>query len=106
MTGSQRSDQNVYLIGRAYGSWHAARGVTAASLCGDVRLSTPRIKAAAARGLGPPAPRVGGTEAAPSPPTVGAGDSAGTAFIPASGAYLVMAGGVVSGVALLVSKLK
>ena len=45
------TDENVYLIGRAYGSWLAARGVTAASLGGDARLSTPRIKAAAARGL-------------------------------------------------------
>lgn len=46
------------------------------------------------------------TYAAQSPLNVDAGDIAGTAFIPASGAYLVMAGGVVSGVALLVSKLK
>ena len=45
------TDENVYLIGHAYGSWLAARGVTAASLGGDARLSTPRIKAAAARGL-------------------------------------------------------
>ena len=48
---SELTDENVYLIGRAYGSWLAARGVTAASLGGDARLSTPRIKAAAARGL-------------------------------------------------------
>ena len=46
------------------------------------------------------------TYAAQSPLNVDAGDIASTAFIPASGAYLVMAGGVVSGVALLVSKLK
>ena len=46
------------------------------------------------------------TYAAQSPLNVDAGDIAGTAFIPASGAYLIMAGGVVSGVALLVSKLK
>ena len=48
---SELTDENVYLIGRAYGSWLAARGVTAASLGGDARLSTPRIKDAAARGL-------------------------------------------------------
>ena len=45
------TDENVFLIGRAYGSWLAARGVTAASLGGDARLSTPRIKTAAAQGL-------------------------------------------------------
>ncbi len=48
---SELTDENVYLIGRAFGSWLAARGVTAASLGGDARLSTPRIKAQAARGL-------------------------------------------------------
>ncbi len=48
---SELTDENVFLIGRAYGSWLAARGVSAASLGGDARISTPRIKAAAARGL-------------------------------------------------------
>lgn len=46
------------------------------------------------------------TYAAQSPLNVDGGDIVGTAFIPAAGAYLVTAGGVVSGVALLVSKLK
>ncbi|MDO5114584.1 MAG: phosphomannomutase/phosphoglucomutase [Synergistaceae bacterium] len=45
------TDENVYLIGLAYGNWLARRGVTEAALGGDARLSTPRIKAAAARGL-------------------------------------------------------
>ena len=39
---SELTDENVYLIGRAYGSWLAARGVTAASLGGDARLSPRR----------------------------------------------------------------
>lgn len=42
---------NVFLIGRAYGSWLAARGVFSASLGGDARLSTARIKEAAASGM-------------------------------------------------------
>ena len=46
------TDENVYLIGRAYGSWLAARGVTEASLGGDARLSTPRIKAASGTEIG------------------------------------------------------
>lgn len=45
------TDEHVFLIGRAYGSWLASRGVSAASLGGDARLSTKRIKAAAARGM-------------------------------------------------------
>ena len=48
---SELTDENVFLIGRAYGAMLAARGVAAASVGGDARLSTPRIKNAAARGL-------------------------------------------------------
>ncbi len=44
--------------------------------------------------------------AAQSPLNVDGGDIASTSFIASTGAYLVMAGGVVSGVALLVSRLK
>ncbi|MDO4988275.1 MAG: phosphomannomutase/phosphoglucomutase [Synergistes sp.] len=48
---SELTDENVYVIGRAYGTWLARRGITKASVGGDARLSTPRIKAAAIRGL-------------------------------------------------------
>ena len=44
--------------------------------------------------------------AAQSPLNVDGGELVSTAFVASTGAYLVMAGGVVSGVALLVSKLK
>ena len=44
--------------------------------------------------------------AAQSPLNVDGGDIASTSFIATTGAYLVMAGGVVSGVALLFSRLK
>lgn len=46
------------------------------------------------------------TYAAQSPLNLDGGDLVSTSFLPATGAYLVMAGGVVSGVALLVSKVK
>lgn len=48
---SELTDENVFLIGRAYGAMLASRGVTAATVGGDARLSTPRIKNAAIRGL-------------------------------------------------------
>ena len=48
---TELTDENVCLIGRAYGAWLKRRGVCDAALGGDARLSTPRIKAAAARGL-------------------------------------------------------
>lgn len=45
------TDENIELIGQAYGTWLKQRGIGKASLGGDVRHSTPRIKAAAARGM-------------------------------------------------------
>ncbi|MBQ7263972.1 MAG: phosphomannomutase/phosphoglucomutase [Synergistaceae bacterium] len=45
------SDEIVEAIGRGYGTWLRRRGVSAASVGGDVRLSTERIRAAAVRGL-------------------------------------------------------
>lgn len=48
---TELTDENVFQIGRAYGTWLRSKGVAAASLGGDARLSTERIKAAAARGL-------------------------------------------------------
>ena len=45
------TNDHVALIGRAYGTWLAARGVTKATLGGDARLSSRRIKAAAAAGM-------------------------------------------------------
>lgn len=48
---TELADENVYLIGRAYGAWLMRRGVAEATLGGDARLSTARIMAAAARGL-------------------------------------------------------
>jgi len=48
---SELTDETVQLIGHAYGSWLAARGVKKVTLGGDVRFSTRRIKTAAAAGL-------------------------------------------------------
>ena len=48
---AELTDENVCLIGRAFGTWLRRRGVAEAVVGGDARLSTPRIKAAAARGL-------------------------------------------------------
>lgn len=45
------TDENVFLIGQAFGTWLRERGVATATLGGDARLSTTRIKAAAARGM-------------------------------------------------------
>ena len=45
------TDEHVTLIGQAYGTWLVSKGVTRATLGGDARLSTRRIKAAAAAGL-------------------------------------------------------
>ena len=45
------TNEHVALIGQAYGTWLASRGVTKATLGGDARLSTRRIKAAAAAGM-------------------------------------------------------
>lgn len=45
------TDETVGLIGLAYGTWLARRGVTKVTIGGDVRLSTPRIKASAAAGM-------------------------------------------------------
>ena len=45
------TDGAVEAIGRAYGTWLRRKGVSRASLGGDVRLSTERIRAAVTRGL-------------------------------------------------------
>lgn len=45
------TDETVTLIGQALGTWLARRAVTKITMGGDVRLSTKRIKAAAAKGL-------------------------------------------------------
>lgn len=45
------TDRAVRAIGRAYGTWLRERGVEAAALGGDVRLSTPRLKADVTEGL-------------------------------------------------------
>lgn len=45
------TDETVRLIGHAYGTWLVRRGVKKTTLGGDARLSTPRIKAAAAAGM-------------------------------------------------------
>lgn len=45
------TDANVKLIGQAYGTWLARKGVRHATLGGDARLSTKRIKTAAAEGM-------------------------------------------------------
>lgn len=48
---SELTDEVVTLIGQAYGTWLAARGVKCAALGGDARLSTKRIRTAAADGM-------------------------------------------------------
>ena len=48
---TELTDETVILIAQAYGTWLAARGVKHAALGGDARLSTKRIKTAAAAGL-------------------------------------------------------
>ncbi|MEG2184006.1 MAG: phosphomannomutase/phosphoglucomutase [Cloacibacillus sp.] len=48
---AELTDENVFLIGQAFGTWLRERGVATATLGGDARLSTTRIKAAAARGM-------------------------------------------------------
>lgn len=48
---TELTDSAVTLIGQAFGTWLSRKGVAVASLGGDARLSTKRIKAAAARGL-------------------------------------------------------
>ena len=45
------TDDVVEAIGRAYGAWLRERSVDRVSVGGDVRLSTPRIRAAVVRGL-------------------------------------------------------
>lgn len=45
------TDPTVRLIGRGYGAFLAASGIHRVPVAGDVRLSTPRIRAAAVEGL-------------------------------------------------------
>lgn len=45
------TDANVILIGQAFGTWLARRGIKKAALGGDARVSTKRIKMAVAKGL-------------------------------------------------------
>ncbi len=48
---TELTDETVRLIGQAYGTWLSARGIKSVTLGGDARLSTKRIKAAAADGM-------------------------------------------------------
>ena len=48
---TELTDEFVMSVGYAFGTWLLARGVRKATLGGDVRLSTTRIKAAAAAGM-------------------------------------------------------
>ena len=48
---TELTDEVVMSVGQAFGTWLSARGVRRATLGGDVRLSTKRIKAAAAAGM-------------------------------------------------------
>ena len=48
---SELNDSTVFLIGQAYGTWLMERGVSKATLGGDARLSTKRIRATMAAGL-------------------------------------------------------
>ena len=48
---SELNDSTVFLIGQAYGTWLMERGVSKATLGGDARLSTKRIRATLAAGL-------------------------------------------------------
>lgn len=45
------TDATVILIGQAFGTWLARRGIKKAALGGDARVSTKRIKMAVAKGL-------------------------------------------------------
>lgn len=45
------TDNVVEAIGRSYGAWLREKGVDRVSVGGDVRLSTPRIRAAVTRGI-------------------------------------------------------
>ena len=48
---SELNDSTVFLIGQAYGTWLMERGVSKATVGGDARLSTKRIRATVAAGL-------------------------------------------------------
>jgi phosphomannomutase/phosphoglucomutase len=48
---SELSDENVTQIGQAYGTWLLSRGIDKATIGMDIRLSSPRIKTAAANGM-------------------------------------------------------
>ena len=48
---SELTDRTVRLIGQAYGTWLMRHGIREATLGGDARLSTKRIKGAAAAGM-------------------------------------------------------
>ena len=48
---TELTDEFVRYIGHAYGTWLMDRGIKKATLGGDARLSTKRIKAAAAAGM-------------------------------------------------------
>lgn len=51
VAADELTDANVILIGQAFGTWLARRGIKRAALGGDARVSTKRIKMAAAKGL-------------------------------------------------------
>ena len=51
LADAELTSENVELIARAYGTWLVRNGITKATLGGDVRPSTTRIKAALAKGL-------------------------------------------------------
>jgi len=48
---TELTDETVRLIGMAYGTWLVERGINKVTLGGDARISTKRIKAAAAAGM-------------------------------------------------------
>lgn len=48
---TELTDETVRLIGMAYGTWLCERGTNKVTLGGDARISTKRIKAAAAAGM-------------------------------------------------------
>lgn len=48
---TELTDETVFLIGQAYATWLLSKGINKATLGGDARLSTRRIKAAAAAGM-------------------------------------------------------
>ena len=51
LADSELTDETVTLIGQAYGTWLFSRGIKKVTIGMDIRLSSPRIKTAAANGM-------------------------------------------------------